>query len=63
MHICVYFVTKFASTDEDIDEDYEDEIMLDIGEVNTTTQDSMEVSTAVSNNLFPIPRMTPIYFV
>ena len=30
-------------SDEDIDEDYEDEIMLDIGEVNAASQDSIEV--------------------
>ena len=32
-----------SCVDADIDEDYEEEIMLDIGEVNAASQDSIEV--------------------
>ena len=33
-------------SDEDIDEDFEEEIMVDVGEVNTSSQDVIEVTYA-----------------
>ena len=47
-------IRKGCVSDEGIDEDFEEEIMLDVGEVNTSSQDIIEV-TCQDNSLYFLP--------